>query len=101
MSTKSLLSTAVFTQIMAIIYLTVVDLRIMSYSNTSWNTDLGYVLLIPFIIMIGYAWACLFLCIQLNILQSQVWTDDREWEAKDLRISDKHTGLAEQLSRVS
>ena len=95
-----LLFTAVILHIIAVFYLYVMDLRFIQPLHVEWTSPAGYFLLAPFLFLVAYSWGLLILVLigqwysrGNNSLNLQVCTEDAEWKAKAVLISDKHKGL--------
>lgn len=104
--------TAIVMQLSALAYLYVMDVRIITPAKLLWTDTFGLMLLIPMLLLTGYAWFLIGLAIladdaTFNILNSvstnskhhyvnrnhRATENSGDWEAKAVHWTDKHTDL--------
>ncbi len=82
---------------LAVVYLFIMDLRVVDGYHITWDSEIGYILMVPPLCLVGYSWVVMaVLCIaddtQLEDIM-QVRRNDGDWRAKAVYYRDKHAGL--------
>lgn len=99
MNKKIGLITAAMLHCIAIIYVCVMDTKLVQTHQMKWDSSLGHILMTPAVLMVCYGWLMsIVLCFKLP--QLRVGGEDGDWSAQTVFVPSKfhHSTLYQLLN---